>query len=637
MILKWLDASKATEIGNVLADDCVLRAMPELSGARAAKKGNGVQGLMQRFFQRIDRDARPLQLNVFQKAKLANSFKWRLLEQGVEKGIVDELTQALVVRLNERTNGVAAFVSAEKTSHAAPRTESRDPLALQAAGNEAMQRGDWNEAVRCYQALLEADDRHLAAHINLGAAFCKLGRYEEAERQFRRAVGLKSSSPEAQCNLGTILRWRGQIIESEMPLRRALKLKPAYVEAQINLGITLTLLGRWREAKTLLEKALRTAPNNVEGLVNLGQISLAEGNMAEAERLFRKAAQAEPGSASALAALASLRRMTKADAGWLESAEKLVEENLAPVDEASLRYAIGKYYDDVEDYGKAFRSYRRANELQKLAAAPYDREARTRFVDDMLRVYTRDVLAQPRTGASDSGLPVLVVGMPRSGTSLVEQIIASHPAARGAGELSFWSDSMRSNDAALRRAPPDESLVRKLGEGYLRLLGSHADDAKRVVDKATFNSEYLGVIQTVVPNARVIYLRRDPIDSCLSCYFQPFSTEMNFTQDLADLAHFYREHHRLIAHWRKALPAGVLLDVPYAELVADQEGWTRRILDFVGLEWDPRCLEFERTERTVLTVSSWQVRQKMFRSSVGRWRHYEKYIGPLLNLRDPDA
>jgi tetratricopeptide (TPR) repeat protein len=635
MILKWLDASRATEVGNVLADDCVLRAMPDIS-ARSGAKGKGVQGFLQSFFQRIDKDARPLQFNVFQKAKLANSFKWRLLEKGVEPDIVDELTQALVVRLNERDKSAGAGATAPGTG-TPPRAAGSDPRALQAAGNEAMQRGDWAEAVRCYEALIDADARHLAAHINLGAALCKVGRFEEAEQQFRRAVGIKSSSPEAQCNLGTVLRWRGQVVESEQPLRRALKLKPAYVDAQINLGITLVLLGRWREAKALLEKVLRGAPNNVEALVNLGQIALAEGHMADAEALFRKAAGADPHSASAWAALVSLRRMTKADAEWLSRAEKLAEEGLAPLDESALRYAIGKYYDDVADYGKAFRSYRRANELQKLAAEPYEREARTRFVDEMTRTYTRGALAQPRAGSADSRLPVLVVGMPRSGTSLVEQIIASHPAARGAGELSFWSDAMRGHDAALRRAPPEESLVRKLADGYLRTLAQHAEGAQRVVDKATFNSEYLGVIHSVLPNARVIYLRRDPIDSCLSCFFQPFSTELNFTKDLADLAHYYREHHRLIAHWRRSLPAGVLLDVPYAELVADQEGWTRRILDFIGLEWDPRCLDFERTERTVLTVSSWQVRQKMFRTSVGRWHHYEKFIGPLLNLRDTET
>jgi hypothetical protein len=142
------------------------------------------------------------------------------------------------------------------------------------------------------------------------------------------------------------------------------------------------------------------------------------------------------------------------------------------------------------------------------------------------------------------------------------------------------------------------------------------------------------VIHSVFPNARIIYMRRDPIDTCLSCYFQPFSAALNFTMDLSDLAHHYREHQRLMAHWRAALPPGTILDVPYAELVADQEGWTRRILDFIGLEWDQRCLDFHSTKRAVVTASYWQVRQRIYNDSVQRWRNYRKFIGPLLDLRE---
>jgi hypothetical protein len=151
-----------------------------------------------------------------------------------------------------------------------------------------------------------------------------------------------------------------------------------------------------------------------------------------------------------------------------------------------------------------------------------------------------------------------------------------------------------------------------------------------------FNSDLLGVVHCVFPQARVIYVRRDPVDTCLSCFFQAFPPALSFTKDLSDLAHFYREHRRLIEHWRGALPPGTLLDVPYEQLIADQEGWSRRILDFIGLPWDERCLNFHVSERHVLTASSWQVRQKLYKSSVGRWRNYEKFLGPLLELRGLD-
>ncbi len=171
--------------------------------------------------------------------------------------------------------------------------------------------------------------------------------------------------------------------------------------------------------------------------------------------------------------------------------------------------------------------------------------------------------------------------------------------------------------------------MKRLADGYLRILENVSPTALRVVDKAPLNSDHLDIIHTLFPNARIIYMRRDPIDTCLSCYFQNFSMAHSFTLDLSDMAHYYQEHYRLMNHWRTVLPQGSILEVPYEELVADQEGWTRKILDFIGLEWDPRCLDYQATDRPVVTASFWQVRQKIFKTSVQRWRNYEKFLDPL--------
>jgi tetratricopeptide (TPR) repeat protein len=534
----------------------------------------------------------------------------------------------LVLRLNGTQ--VTAAVSSGTT--AADRSASGKPQNLLARGDELLARGAYAEAVQCYQELLHLDARHAVACNNLGAALCKLGQFRDAEAQFRRAIGIRASYPEAFCNLGTLLRTTGRVIEAEMPLRRALKLKPTHLESQVSLGTTLFLLGRLSEAQALLEKALRVAPRNVDALLVMGNVAAREGRFADGEALFRRALEIDPRAAGGWASLAALRRMTPTDGDWLKGAEASLDGGLEPLAECSLRYAIGKYYDDIGEYTRAFGSYQRANELHRTIVKPYDREARTRFVDDLVRVYTSERLARTHHGASDSALPVLVVGMPRSGTSLIEQIIASHPAARGAGELEFWTLAMRKHEATLRHEVPGEAHVRKLAEGYQRVLARHAAQALRVVDKSPFNSEYLGVIHYVFPKARAIYVQRDPIDTCLSCYFQELPAELNFAVDLSDLADYYREHRRLIDHWRRTLPAGTLLEVPYEELISEQEGWTRRILDFIGLDWDARCLDFHGTERSVLTASYWQVRQKLYESSVGRWRNYEKFIDPLLSL-----
>jgi tetratricopeptide (TPR) repeat protein len=636
MIFSWFDAARAAEIGTALADDFVLRSAAGAAGqSRDAKRADGEQELqkfIQKFLQRVDRDARPLKLNVFKRAKLANSFKWRLLEKGVEKQLVDEMTRALVLRLTGGEAGdPAAGAAAGRSSR---RGGARDAQALHTAARDALAGREYEMARAAFQDLVNRDPRDAVARHGLGTALAQLGRYRDAEEELRRAVGLRPAFPEALLNLAGVLQSTGRYKESEDPLRRALKAKPAYLEARISLGMSLMLLGRTREARDSYEKALRAAPRNTQTLVGLGQVEALEGHFAEAEAAYQQASQIEPGSADAHAALVWLRRMTSADAGWLKRAEELSGAGLTPIDESNLRYAMGKYFDDVGDYARAFRNYQRANELQKARALPYDRGGHERYVSDLVNAYPREVLARFGAGASDSDRPVLVTGMPRSGTSLVEQIIASHPAASGAGELHFWTAAVSRHEAALRQGQLDAALGKKLAESYLRALDEYPKHALRVVDKAPINADYLGLIHGVFPRARLIYLRRDPIDTCLSCYFQQFSPGMNFAMDLEDLAHYYRQHHRLVSHWRAALPAGTLLEVPYAELVAEQEKWTRRILEFVGLPWNDRCLEFQKTERVVTTASVWQVRQKIYRTSVERWRNYEKFVGPLRALAD---
>jgi tetratricopeptide (TPR) repeat protein len=636
MLLNWFDAREATRVGVALADDFVVQ---KAGASRAAaqkspgKPSGHLQRQLQKFLQRVDREVRPMELNPFKRAKLANSFKWRLLEEGVEPQVVDELTQTLLLRLT--AGPIAPPRAAPPDPKAATKQRaSASPQTLLSRGDDFLARDAYPEAAECYQELLQLEPRHAVACNSLGAALGKLGRLREAEAQFRRAIGIRASYPEALCNLGMLLRSSGRLLEAEMPLRRALKLKPTHLDSQIALGTTLFLLGRLSEARSLLERALKLAPRNVDALLALGSVTAREGRFADGEAMFRRALEIDPNAPGGWAGLAGLRRMTADDDDWLKGAETCLASELEPLPESSLRYAIGKYYDDIGDFRKAFLSYHRANELQRTVAKPYDREARTRFVDDLMRVYTRERLSSEQGGASDSVLPVFVVGMPRSGTSLVEQILASHPGVRAAGELEFWTLAMRKHEAALREQPPGEALVRELVDGYRRTLAAHAGPAARVIDKSPFNSEYLGVIQLIFPKARAIYLQRHPVDTCLSCYFQELPAELNFALDLADLAHYYREHRRLIEHWRNTLSPGSLLVVPYEGLVADQEKWTRRMLDFLGLPWDDRCLDFHLTESTVLTVSFWQVRQALYQSSVGRWRNYKEFIRPLLSLSE---
>jgi tetratricopeptide (TPR) repeat protein len=636
MLPNWLNAREATEVGTALADDFVMQtagpAEARHKAARPAVQSKDLQKFLQRFVQRVDRDALPLRLNLFKRAKLANSFKWRLLEKGVDREIVDELTRVLTLRLTVRVPNAHRADEPLTGKKARP---SRDvQQALLNEGSEHFNRGEYQRAVECLRELLKADPRNLTALNILGNALCRLGRYDEGAAQFRQAINIKETHPESHHHLGGLLRTQGLLLESEQQLRRALKLQPTLIQAQISLGATLFMLGKLVEARELLEKALRVSPRNVEALMHIGKLAGLEGNKEEAESWYQRALEVDPKAWLAWVGIGELRKFTAADAQWLKGAQAAASNGLAPLSEASVHCAIGRYYDQIGEYENAFNSFRRAKELVKTAGATYSRPDAERNSDTWIRTYTRETLARERLGASESDLPVIVTGMPRSGTSLVEQIIASHPAASGVGELNFWANAIRKRESGLALAPPDESTSRKLAAAYLDALTANSGTASRVVDKSIFNFLFLGPIHAIFPRARMICMQRDPVDTCLSCYFQDFAPSLSFAHDLSDLAHLYRQHHKMMAHWRNALPPGTLIEIPYEELTADQEGWTRRMLEFLGLPWDDRCLQFHTTKRAVVTASHWQVRQKIYKSSIARWRKYEKFIGPLLELRD---
>jgi len=351
----------------------------------------------------------------------------------------------------------------------------------------------------------------------------------------------------------------------------------------------------------------------------MGLIAKAEGRFADSEALLKRVIEQRPRMAAAWAVLVTLRTMTAADSDWLRAAEELLNSGLTPLEEADLRFAIGKYHDDLAEFDEAFSSFEAGNAILKTSAKEYDRKGRESFIDDMLRVYTKDAIAAVGEGTSESNKPVFVLGMPRSGAAFIEHILTSHPSIFGAGEMGFWYTFARAHEAEVRAGVLDPVTRKTLADDYLRLLEARAGDEPRIIDKTTLNSDYMGTIYSVFPSARFIYVQRDPIDACLSCYFQQFGAALNFTMDLSDLAHYYETHRKLFRHWQSVLPADRILVVPYEELVRQPEEWTRKMLDFIGVDWHDPCL-------------SLQVRQSIHTRSVGRWQSYKKHIGPLKAL-----
>jgi hypothetical protein len=301
-----------------------------------------------------------------------------------------------------------------------------------------------------------------------------------------------------------------------------------------------------------------------------------------------------------------------------------------------LRCALGKYFDDVGDFAQAFSNYQRANELAKLYRPIYDRLDMQRRIGQIIRLYDREWMSRAHPNMNPASRPVFIVGLQRTGTTLAEQILASHPAVFSAGAKDYWTIAAIEHEACMANGDDSEILIGKLACGYLRLLEEFSSDALRVVDKMTTNFICLGLIHAALPNARIIHMRRNPIDACLSNYFDVFT----IANDLEDLAHFGTEYSRLMEHWRLILPKVCILDVPYEALVDEQEAWSRRMLEFTGLTWDARCIDFHQTKRPVITASRWQVRQEMGRGSVERWRNHARFIEPLLRsmqVRAPEG
>jgi tetratricopeptide (TPR) repeat protein len=378
--------------------------------------------------------------------------------------------------------------------------------------------------------------------------------------------------------------------------------------------------------------ALAFRPDNDGTHAGLGNLLTELGHLDEATRVLRRAIRLAPRQAGHYARLSKVLRF-QADDRDLAGAEALARQaaTLPLPERIELGFALGKAYADLGRDEEAWRVYAEANALMRSQIA-YDEGAALGLVGRIPEIFTADLLAAP-PGDPAPG-PVFIVGMPRSGSTLAERMLAGHPAIRALGEANDFAAARATALGDRARFPfPDgvaqldaESL-RRLGQVYRERVG--ASLATRVVNKMLGNFAYLGFIHLAMPGARFINTVRDPMDGCLSCYFEQFATGHPYCYDLGELGRFRKAHDTLMAHWHAVLPAGVLIDVAYEKLVADPEAEGRRMLAHLGLDWDPACLDFTNREGSVRTASVAQVRQPLYRSSVGRWRRWETWLGPL--------
>jgi hypothetical protein len=353
----------------------------------------------------------------------------------------------------------------------------------------------------------------------------------------------------------------------------------------------------------------------------------------EARAALERALTVEPRDAASFRLLGSLKRFA-ADDPSLATMERLSQDAdaLTPSAQIDLHFALAKAYEDIDRPKHAFRHLMRGNMLQR-QQINYDEAAVLGTLARIAETFTPDLMQRLSGGGNPSTQPIFIIGMPRSGTTLVEQMLAAHPAVQAGGERQDFAMALAASVPGaypqnLAAATPAQLTA--LGAAYVSRLTAAPPTAERFTDKLPSNFIFAGLIHLALPNARIIHTRRDPLDTCLSCFSILFGGEQRFAYDLGELGRYYRAYETLMAHWRSVLPAGVMIEIEYEDVVADTEHAARAIVAHCGLPWDDACLQFHEVERPVLTASAAQVRQPVYRNSVGRWRAYEEELGPLI-------
>lgn len=476
-------------------------------------------------------------------------------------------------------------------------------------GNCLFAQQRYPESEIAYREALRFDADFAAAHTHLGIALRELERLDEAEQSYRNALRLKPESKEAHNNLGNVLRDLDRLTEAEACFHRALELDPLYAEAQNNLGLSLKTAGRLEDAKLELEKAIAINPEFLEPHVGLATLKTYRENDPHIAQLERHLATVH---------------------------------TLKPEGQIRFWFALGKMYEDLHRFDESFSAYEKGNRL-KFSALIWEEEKEAAFIERLKQVFTKEFFERCKAARvianqpAPERTPIFILGMPRSGTTLLEQILSTHSGVFGAGELSTMSEVIAKAmpeghyrhfpDAVTDLAP---ETWQQLGEDYLNEVWKLAPQASYITDKMPANFLYIGMMHVMFPNAKIIHAMRNPMDSSFSCYSRLFNKDnLAYSYDLDALGRYCNRYLGLMEHWHAVLPEGTIFDCRYEEMVEHTEIQARRVLEYIGLPWDERCLDFHKNKRRVKTASQTQVQKPIYKSSVERWKNYEKHLGTL--------
>lgn len=529
--------------------------------------------------------------------------------------------------------------------------------------------GKLTEAENCYLKVLDIDSKSIEAHFNLGNTYYRMGDARAIDN-FRNVINLNPENSVAYNSLGAALVEAREFNEALSEYQKALSLNPNYPDALTNLGNVYTEVGLLDESIECHLKAIGIDPNNVAAHYNLATTLSASGELNEAEKYFNILLALESDNIGAIVGKIQILEKKGEVSKAYKLAKPLIDNNvkdtellivyatlskslgheeeaihflenhidsefLSKKEQISAHFALGERYDHLGKFDAAFSHYSQAN---KLSSQSVNKEKHAEYIDNIISVFKEDDISMVAVANPCDPRPVFIVGMPRSGTSLVEQILSSNSNVYGVGELleipniikSLYKDSPSKKEYPFGIKNLELGKLNSLVEMYMGAIEMPSASVECFTDKLPYNYLYLGLVGMLFPNAKVIHCRRDPLDTCLSCYFNNFIGSQDYFHDLDALGFYYKQYEKLMAHWKVVLNIPIL-DVTYEELVKNPELESKKIIEYCGIEWEESCLAFYNSSRITHTASYNQVRQPLYKTSINRWKNYEKYIEPLKN------
>lgn len=573
-----------------------------------------------------------------------------------ERGLYAEARDALqhARRLNPRLAIVTRTLQelADKIGDSEESATATASIARQRALDEALvaarnkqSAGDAPEAERICREVLEKDPQNNKASILLAEICLETHQFARAESLCRSVLGRVPESVPVWIQLATSLMRQDKMEQAHASLLRAREIAPDAIPVQLNFATWHVQSNQHEEAVAIYRRILETHPDHAPTLTQLGTTLKTIGKSAESLSAYRQCTELAPNSGEAWWSLSNLKTYRFSVDEVMRMEDALASDGLADQDRVYLHFALGKAQEDSQRFDEAFAHYRTGNSIKR-GMTRWDARKNSEQTDHIIHVFDRETIERLAVGGDPDPSPIFILGLPRSGSTLQEQILSSHSKVEGTRELPYvpWIARQLSPSASpypegMRELDPEQ--LQGIAQRYLRRASRHRVEGRPFfIDKLPNNFSYIGLIALCLPNAKIIHTCRDPMDNCFGCFKQLWAEGQYFTYDLEDLGKYYRDYHRLMQHWHRVFP-GRILDVKYESVVRDFRGSVESLLEFCGLDWEEACLRFHETDRAINTASSEQVRQPVYDSALDYWRHFAPWLQPLQtalgDLASPDA